>query len=246
MSNACSTRVKRTTAGLTFLLAALGMAAETQAQIGHPPESSPYQQLRAKRVISAGVGYLWGSAGSAGVGPTDGPLVTARGEQVLSGALAVNLSVGGANLKRGLINPNAAPADSMLGYANQTGTLVDAGILLLLTGDKTWHRTVPYVDLSLGIAFGGSVPEDSLSGFVFKTQFTIAPAFGVQWYPSDRLMFRAEFRDIIWRLRYPPSFFVRPEDDPIAPPVLNPNVENDTQWTHHPTLILTIGYAIGF
>jgi len=246
MSNGFSTRVKRTVARLLILLAALGMAAEAHAQVGHPPESSPYRPLRAKRVISAGVGYLWGSAGKAGVGPSDGPLVTARVDQVLSGALAVNLSVGVANLKRGLIKPSSAPADSILGHANQTVTLVDAAIVLLLTGDKTWHRTVPYVDLSLGVAFGGSVPEDSLSGFVFKTQFTIAPAFGVQWYPSDRLMFRGEFRDIIWRLRYPPSFFARPTDDPTSPPVLNPNVENDTEWTHHPTLIFTIGYAIGF
>ena len=116
----------------------------------------------------------------------------------------------------------------------------------MLTGQKTWHGMIPYVDLSLGVAFGGSVPEDSLSGFVFGTQFTIAPAFGVQWYPSDRLMLRTEFRDIIWQLRYPPSFFTRPEDDITSPPVLNPNVENDTEWTHHPTLIFTIGYAIGF
>jgi len=241
MSNAFSTRVKRTTAQLLVLLAALGMAVEAHAQIGHPPESSPYRPLRAKRVISAGLGYMWGSAGKAGVGPSDGPLITARGEQVLSGALAVSLSAGVANLKRGLLEPNSAPADSILGIANQTVTLIDAGIVLLLTGDKTWHRTVPYAGLSLGIAFGGSVPEDSLSGFVFKTQFTIAPAFGVQWYPSDRLMFRGEFRDIIWRLRYPPLFF-----GPISPPVLNPNVENDTEWTHQPTLIFTIGYAIGF
>jgi hypothetical protein len=163
----------------------------------------------------------------------------------ISGPLELDGSLAVANLNRNIIDPSTAPTDSIVDTAKQTVTLLDAGIMLLFTGEKTWHRTVPYVGVSFGVAFGGSVPEDSLSAFVFKTQFQLAPAIGFRWYPSDRLMLRVEFRDILWRLSYPPSFFTIPEDDILAPPVLNPSIEDDSEWTHHPTFLFTIGYAIG-
>jgi hypothetical protein len=165
---------------------------------------------------------------------------------ILSGPLDLDVNVSVANLERGIIDPTTAPADSILETAKQTVTIIDAGFILLLTGQKTWHRTIPYLGVSLGVAVGGDVRADSLSGFAFNTQFQIAPGLGVRWYVSDRLMLRADFRDVIWRLSYPQSFFTRPEDDQLAPPVLNPDVQNDTEWTHHPTLTLTLGYAIGF
>jgi hypothetical protein len=163
----------------------------------------------------------------------------------IGGPLELDGSLGIANLERSIINPATAPTDEIVDVAKQTVTLLDAGLMLLLTGQKTWHRTVPYFGTSFGVALGGRVPEDTLSGFTFKTQFQLAPAVGFRWYPSNRLMFRLEFRDIVWRLSYPGSFFTSPEDDILAPPVLDPNIANDTEWTHHPTLLFTIGYAIG-
>ena len=246
MSNVARSSVKRTITTIAVCATFFSPAIEAHAQVGHPTGSSPYSPLRARRVVSLGVGYLAGSAGSAGVGPKDGPLAAARFNMNLSGALDIDANLSVANLDRGIINPNSAPADSILETVKQTVTMLDAGIVLLLTGQKTWHRMLPYLGLSLGVAFGSSVPEDTLSGFAFKTQFQLAPSLGVRWYPTERLMFRVDFRDVIWRLSYPPSFFARPDDDPLAPPVLNPNVQNDTEWTHHPTLVITLGYVIGF
>jgi hypothetical protein len=246
MSNVVRNSVKRSIAPIVVFAAILGLAIEAHAQVGHPTGSSPYTPLQAKRVLSLGVGYLAGQAGTAGVGPTDGPLAAARFNLNLTGPIDIDVNASVANLNRGIINPNSAPADSILETVKQTVTMLDAGIILLLTGQKTWNRMVPYLGLSLGVAFGGSVPEDTLSGFTFKTQFQIAPSLGVRWYPSDRLMFRLDFRDVIWRLSYPPSFFERPADDPTSPPVLNPNTQNNTDWTHHPTLVFTIGYVMGF
>jgi len=246
MSNAVRHSVKRVCTGTLICLALSGMTLEAHAQVGYPPESSPYTRLRAKKVISLGAGYMAGSAGSAGVGPANGPLAAARFNMILSGPLDFDVNVAVASLERGIIDPSTAPTDSILETAKQTVTMLDAGLILLLTGQKTWHRTIPYLGLSLGVAIGGNVRADSLSGFAFNTQFQIAPGLGVRWYVSDRLMIRADFRDVIWRLSYPPSFFTRPEDDPLAPPVLNPNVQNDTEWTHHPVLTFTLGYAIGF
>lgn len=246
MSNEVRHSVKRV-CGATLLLSVLGaMIAEAHPQVGHPPESSPYTRLRAKRVVSLGAGYVAGSSGSAGVGPANGPMGAARFDIILGGPLEFNVNVGVAKLDRRVIDPTSAPADSVLEIATQTVTMLDAGIVLLITGQKTWHRTIPYVGLSLGAVFGGRVTADSLSGFRFKTQFQVAPSAGVRWYPTDRFMFRVEFRDVIWRLSYPLSFFNPPEDDPLAATVLDPEVQDDTDWTHHPALTVTLGYAIGF
>ena len=70
MSNGRSASVKRTVAGAVALFLVSGIAG-LDAQVGHPPESSPYRPLRAKRVISVGGGYLWGSSGKAKVGKLD-------------------------------------------------------------------------------------------------------------------------------------------------------------------------------
>jgi len=245
MSNTTGFGVKQSTTTALLLLAVLGLSSEARSQVGHPPESSPYTPLRATKVISLGIGYLQGSSGRAAVGPTDGPLAVGRFNMRIGGPLELDGSLGIANLERNIIDPATAPTDSIVDVAKQTVTLLDAGIMLLLTGQKTWHRTVPYVGASFGVAFGGRVPEDTLSGFTFKTQFQLAPVLGFRWYPSNRLMFRWEFRDVVWRLSYPPSFFTSPEDDISAPPVLDPNIASDKEWTHHPTFLFTIGYAIG-
>jgi hypothetical protein len=246
MSNAVGHSVKRVLAGTLICLALSGTMIEAHAQVGHPPGSSPYARLRPKTVISLAAGYMAGSAGSAHVGPADGPLVGARFNMVISGPLDFDANVGVANLDRHIINPSTAPTDSVVDVVKQTVTLLDVGLILRLTGQKTWHRTIPYLGLSLGVAFGGPVPRDTVSGFTFGTQFQVAPGLGVRWYLSDRLMFRIDFRDVIWRLSYPPTFFESPDDDLLAPPVLNPNVQDDSEWTHHPTLTLTLGYAVGF
>lgn len=246
MSNTVGSTVKRFPIAALVLVAALGTSSEVRSQVGHPPESSPYTPLRATKVISLGVGYLGGSEGSAAVGPTDGLLAIGRFNMRIGGPLELDGSFGMANLERAIIDPLTVPTDSIVDVAKQTVTLLDLGIMLLLTGQKTWHRTVPYVGASFGVAFGGSIPEDTLSGFNFKTQFQLAPTVGLRWYPSDRLMVRIEFRDIVWRLSYPGTFFEIPEDDISASPVLDPTVANDTEWTHHPSVLFTIGYAISY
>lgn len=225
----------------------LVLPAALTAQVGHRPESSPYRDLKARRVLSIGAGYVAGSKGSAGVGPADGPLAGIRLDLHLSGPAEFTLGFSGARLERLAIDPRRGVDDRVIETSQQTVLLVDAGFNLLFTGEKTWHRLLPYFGVTLGIAQGGSVPAaDTLSTFRFSTQFHVGPQFGWRWYPSDRISFRVEAKDVLWRLKYPEIFFSDPELAPSDPPLLDPDTQGKSQWTHHPAITVTLGYAIRF
>lgn len=227
--------------GLSLL--AMIAAAPAAAQVGHAPESSPYRPVLARQVVSAVGGYLGGERGIAGVGPSDGQLYGARFDMLFSGPVNVTFEAALADLERNVIDPTQGPDDRAVGTFAQKVLLADIGINLVLTGAKTWHGFAPYVGGALGLAVGERVGADS-SGFNFRTQFLLAPQLGIRWHPADRLMFRVEGRDVIWRLSYPAIFFQEPANAPGAPSVLDPVTTNDSDWTHHWTVSFSLGFAI--
>ncbi len=221
----------------------LGVPAALGAQVGHAPESSPYRDLRAKHVLSLTAGYLGGSSGAAGVGPTNGPIFGARLDLLLGGPAEVFFGLELADLDRLVLDPTQGATSRVKGTFNQSVVLAEIGLALRLTGEKTWHGLVPYVGLGLGVAFGQGVAQDS-STFEFGTKFHVDPRLGVRWFPSDRINIRFEARDVVWRLSYPALFFDPPVNAPEEPSLLDPVTMDDTEWTHHPTLLITFGYAI--
>jgi len=245
MSNSRRTTLKRAMAAALTAQVMLGVSHDLSAQVGHPPESSPYRDLRAKRVLSMTAGYLSGSSGTAQVGPGSGPFAGARFDIHLGGPAAAAFGLAFASLDRTIINPTVAPEERVLGTASQSVMLADAGIDLLLTGEKSWHRMIPYVGASLGLALGGAVTADSSSGFKFATQFKTGPHVGLWMHSSDRITFRVEARDVIWRLKYPSGFFANPAQAPDTDPVLDSNTMKDTQWVHHLMLTFAVGFSLG-
>jgi hypothetical protein len=199
--------------------------------------------MRVKQALVFFGGYLNGGDGSAGVGPADGPLAGARWEITVGAPSILFLGVSGASLNRRLINPDNSPSTRNIGTAKQTIVMLDGGLNVVLTGRKTWRGFAPYAGFQMGMAFGGSVPEDS-SGFNFKTKFHIGPAVGIRFYPNPRIQLRVEGRGIFWRLSYPQRFFQPPANAPGTDPVLNELIETDSDWVFHPTLTFGIGYTL--
>ncbi len=245
MSNTRRITMERLQSTILLLFASVVFCATATAQVGHPPESSPYRDLRAKRVLSFEGGILSGSSGKAKVGPGSGPYAGARFDLHVSGPIALTFGSGIAELERIIIDPTYGPANRTVDTTSQSVLLVDAAVDLLFTGEKTWHRMIPYVGGGLGMALGGAVSADTVSGYTFATHFTFGPHLGVWLQPTDRITLRIEGRDIMWRLGYPDGFFSAPENEPNEPPVLDPNVEKDTQWVHHVGLTIRLGYSIG-
>lgn len=215
------------------------------AQVGFDPARSPYRPLIARTSFSAVGTYVWGSAGKIGVGPSDGPGGGMRFEMRLSGPADVFASVTWSNLQRLVANTNA-PLDSQFsGPVDQGVLFTEAGLLFLLAGDKTWRGLAPYVGANLGLGWGAGVPSDS-SGFEFSAKFVSGPLMGTRLYLGESVYLRVEGRLQFWKLSYPPQYFVPPADYPDDPPLLNPVLNSDSEWTTHPTLVVGLGYAFRF
>ena len=149
------------------------------------------------------------------------------------------------SLQRLVADPTA-PADSQFSGPVRQGVLfTEAGLLVLLAGDKTWRRIAPYLGANVGLGFGANVPQDS-SGFGFSAKFVSGPLVGLRYYASQSIMFRVEGRLQFWKLSYPPSYFLPPSRAPQDPPVLNPVIDPESEWTTHPTLMIGLGYAFRF
>jgi hypothetical protein len=206
--------------------------------VGNPPEQSPFRDIVRSQTVSASVGYLTGSRGRAGVGPSDGFVFGARYELRLAGPTDLTVSLAWAGTDRFVVDPTKPVDERTTGPVGQSLVLLDAGFLFMLTGEKTWRGLAPYLAVSLGLAFGQSTPQDT-SGYEFGTRFTLQPAAGVRYYLGRSLYLRLEARDVLWQLRYPLSYF---EQDVGIPPVLQLGT-GETQWTHHLLLSTAVGFA---
>src|SRR5437660_1509826 len=80
------------------------------AQVGHPPERSPYFDLRAKQAASLIGGFIAGSRGKAGVGPANGPVIGFRYDHAVGAPIDIILGLYGARLQRYVVNPNLSVA----------------------------------------------------------------------------------------------------------------------------------------
>jgi len=212
------------------------------AQVGYDPAHSPYRPILARTSFSLVGNYIWGSGGKLGVGPTDGPGAGARFEIRLTGPTDAFLTLGWSNLKRMVADTAVAADPQITGPYDQRVLFAETGLLILLTGDKTWNRLAPYLGANLGLAFGSDLAQDS-SGYSFSAKFVSGPLLGIRLYASNALFLRVEGRLQFWKLKYPSGYFLGSDErDPLLNPVLN----STSEWTTHPTLVVGLGYAFRF
>src|SRR3989442_11700925 len=127
------------------------------AQVGHEPAHSPYHDVRRGGVLVFTFGYLGGSRGSVGVGPSEGKTGGIRYE-VPFGAVGASLGLAYARMNRFVVDPFKDTTSRKSGPSTNDVVLLDAGLQLILTGRKTWRGFAPYVGGVLGVAIGGKSP----------------------------------------------------------------------------------------
>lgn len=204
------------------------------AQAGHDPASSPYKDLRRGLTLRVTTGYFAGSRGpdSIPVGATKGATAGLRLELQASSALIVATGVSYANTTE-LYKTAYDSSPRTVGPINNDLVLADFGILLSLTGGKTWRGFQPYVGATMGLAFGSKIAADT-SGYNFGTKFTYAPEFGVRWYPARRVSAELAGRVLVYHLAFPSSyrFHVLPNIlSPLSATTIHPWATFGLAWT---------------
>jgi hypothetical protein len=227
---------------VALALAALLLPVPAAGQVGHDPAHSPFHPITLRSGLTVVGGYLAGSGGKVGVGPADGYLAGLRYDMRLTGPTDLTLGLTWNRLQRMVPHPSAAPGAQLTGPVRQSVVIIESGLSILLTGDKTWKGLAPYLGGTLGLAFGQTVAADS-SGFRIKTKFLSGPHLGLRYYASQSVFVRLEGRLLFWQLKYPTSFFETPTGVPDATPLLDPAVNSTSEWTAHPSLQIGLGFA---
>lgn len=203
------------------------------AQAGHDPAHSPYRDIRRGITLRITEGYFGGSRGpdSTPVGATKGATTGVRLELQASGALIVAAGMSYANTTAIYVTAyDSVPR--RIGPINNDIILADLGVLLSLTGGKTWHGFQPYAGATLGLAFGTKIREDT-SGYNFGTKFTYAPEVGLRWYPARRFSAELGGRVLVYHLSFPTSYRFRLIDipKPLSATTIHPWATLGLAWT---------------
>lgn len=225
----------------------IGAAATTAAQVGHPPEQSPYRDLPYGRTMEFQFGYFGGAGGNFGLGPHDGTTYGVRADFRISNPLQLGFSVTYDDLNRQVVIPYDSIDKRFKGSYPTNVVMIEGVLQWNLTGRKTWKNLAPYITGSFGIAFGGDVGIDS-SAYNFGTKVALAPGMGVRWFLTRKLFLRLETKWNFWKLSYPAGFAFDPPGSPGVPPGRNALITDGhfTDWTGSFRGIVGLGYPLPF
>jgi hypothetical protein len=231
----------RMTAATALALLGLLLAPVTAlAQVGHPPRSSPYRDIRKGHTFTVLGGYFSGDGGQFNIGPHDAAVFGVRYDIRTGGTIQMGLGIARGNLKRFIVDPFVPLANRKTGPVRQSVTFAEVTLQFNITGGKSWHRIAPFVAASGGLALAGDTSADT-SGYDFGRKFYFAPGVGVRVFLSDRLHLRAEAKATFWKLNYPATFERAPVAEPATPAVITDG--KLSEWTTSSWLQIGLGYS---
>ena len=214
------------------------------AQVGHPPGSSPFRDIRKGHTLTVTGGYFSGDGGNFGIGPHSGSVFGARYDIRTSRTIQLGAGVAHGSLERFIVNPFVLLVNRRSGPVSQSVTFAEIALQFNVTGGKSWHRIAPYLAASGGLAFASSTPADT-SRYEFGRKLYVAPSIGLRFFLSDRIHLRAEARATFWKLKYPTTFQDEPREEPGTPPNSNAVIPGNKldEWTTSSWLQAGLAYS---
>lgn len=222
-------------AGLLFVTTAAPLA----AQVGFPPERSPYRDLEYTREWTFFTGYYDSRRDPENIAPKDGPLAGVRYDMRLAGPTYLSGRMAMAFLPRNVLDPTKPIATRYVDEQTVPLLLSDIGLGVNLTGFRSWRHLVPFVGTGLGFASDVTGRRD-VGDYRFGMQFAMNFGGGVKW-TSNRFQARLEWSNYLYQIKYPASYFIRTGAD--DPPRLPGQPENT--WRRNVSWQLGLSYLIG-
>lgn len=228
--------MKALLAGLLVVTAA-GSAA---AQVGYPPERSPYRDRDNNRDWTFFGGQFSAEKDPVGVAPTEGPMAGVRWQMHLTGPLYFATRLAGASVERTEIDPSKRLAERFVRTEHVPMLLVDAALELSLTGHKTWRGLAPF--LNGGVGFAGDLRgRTDIGNYRFGAPFTMTLGGGLSYTVSDAIALRLDWANYIYRIGYPNSYYLKTTEDP---PVLAAG-DARSLWRRNRALVLGVSLLKG-
>ena len=223
---------------MKYLIGALSLVIATgaRAQVGHLPQNSPYVDLENSQELTVFGGHFNAGKDAIGAAPQPGPMFGLRYEIRVGGPAALMVRWAHVNTERNTFDPTKTAASAALGRKNVAVNLLDLNLVLNLTGQKSFHRIVPVVNLGAGIASCGcTVKPDP---YTFGTPFAFSFGGGLRYVPGGRFQLRADWNDYLYQLKYPTAYFV----NPLNGTALAPANQSRSFWKNNPAITFGASY----
>ena len=201
---------------LGVLLAAGSSAA--MAQVGYPPDRSPYRDRDYNRDWTFFGGQFKGEPDPVGVAPSSGPVAGVRWQMHLTGPAYFALRLAGGPVERTIIDPAKRTAERIVGTERVPMVLGDALLELSMTGHKTWHGLAPFINGGLGVVADVRGASD-VGDYRFGVPFTITAGAGIVWEVARTWSVRVDWGNYIYRINYPTTYYLKTTEDPAVLPV---------------------------
>lgn len=218
--------------------AALSSPRAGTAQVGYPPERSPFRDLESRHELTLFGGTFAAGKDPAGVAPQGGPMLGLRYELRVGGPAYLMVRASYVSSERRALDPSKPAATRDLGVHSSPLQIIDAGISLNLTGNKSWKRLVPTVNGGIGVVAGGKDVEND--PFRFGTPFAINLGAGLRYVPGGRFGMRLGVDSYLYKLQYPTAYYAT---SPDGTAVLGPR-QSTNFWKNN--VALTIGASYLF
>ncbi len=219
--------------------AALFAAAPAMAQVGHPPDRSPFLDLEHNQELTFVGGWMKARHDPAGVAPLSRPAFGVRYELTLTGPLALSSDIWTAFGSRNVVDPLKPAATRSIGTQSNVETALDLALAMNLPGTRSWHRLVPQVRGGIGFVHNGA--KDDSSGFAFGTPFAFSLGGGLKYVPGGKIQLRADLSDHIFKLGYPDAYYRLASDNTTVIPASTPR----SFYTHHTMFTVGVSYLFG-
>jgi hypothetical protein len=235
--------VKRTTAAVVAGLVALARPAA--AQVGYDPAQSPYRDVGFRQGVTPFAGWFSAALDPAGVGPKSAPMVGLRYDLLLAGPAQFMVRAATVPGKRDVIDPRQPAGRRLIGEKPSNLLLADVGIVVNLTGQRSWHSLVPLVQFGAGVA-SDLTPAADIGNYKFGgtsgTTFALTVGGGVRYIPGGRLQrweVRGDATDYLYAIKYPGSYFgtiTAPQSGVL------PFRSAASRWRHNAGITLGLSY----
>lgn len=194
----------KTMPGLRIALILLLVPTLAAAQVGHPPERSPYRDITMGSSLSPQVVLVRGAGGKLGVMPNNGMLFGTRAEILTNRAVTIGLEFSYGTAERMIVQPDS----TFIGPESITMGMFGGNILLNLTGGKTWRGLAPYAGGGAGLSVASGLAADT-SGYKYGARFYFTPTVGVRAFITRDVYLRVEARSLFTRMTYPTALVGR-------------------------------------
>ena len=204
-------RLSRWPLAWLLLVASLaGVPTAVHAQVGHRPTDSPFNDVKLGQNLTISAGWMFMDKDPAGVAPRSAGYGQLRYDAAVGGPASLFARWTVMPSTRALLAPGASAPDRRTDNPSVVTHIIDGGLDISLTGNKTWHRIVPSLAGGVGVVSDFASPDSG--NYQFGNKFVFSYGFVVRYMHPKGLRVRLEATSYLWQYDYPDSYYLQAPD----------------------------------